>query len=345
MCENGGKALVPNEDIKKILLTIDEVKSWQSEIEKVALGEKIREVISQIRAELKLKNEEKGRDEKEKFYVSDRRWKKILKLLKTSAFLCGRNEVDLMDCQLITYCIWNTAKQREDVKKIVEEIVQQHGLEATTAIDDIEAQIKRFGKEIDSTFYKMSEKVTHEEPVTKRDSDNRIYYKLQKNDKGIGYVSKNVTDLNDYYGRNYKRHYYYDENFKNQRTVDYIEIYENQFTVTNTNYNYTLNIETKTIVDDEGGLIRDSVLFNNAIAYNSTKNSFDEKHYAPIADAISKELEKLEEFRVACEKPYDENLFADHAFKEVIMSEINKANKNLEDAEVKLKEQQNRYAQ
>ena len=358
MCENGGKALVPNEDIKKILLTIDEVKSWQSEIEKVALGEKIREVISQIRAELKLKNEEKGRDEKEKFYVSDRRWKKILKLLKTSAFLCGREAVDLMDLQLITYCIWNTTKQREEAGKIVEEIVQQHGLEASTAIDDIEEQIEEFGKYICETFYE--EKPDIETPKLYKMSDGHVAYKLVK--PTVIYCADHSAtpyhiSLEDVYGYNDRKGAYYDKNgdkiggnYNFTLTLD-SEIKGNTLSWTdwwrkrNCGYNdssHSFKIETSV---EKGKPQKISSLFANQNQITPLRKTADEEHYKPIADAIEEELSKLEEFRVACEKPYDENLFADHAFKEVIMSEINKANKNLEDAEVKLKKQQNRYAQ
>ncbi len=191
LCETNGKALIPNDNIKKILLTIDEVKSWQSEIEKVELGEKIHEVISQIRAELERKNQEKDRGEKEKFYVSDRRWKKIVKLLKTSAFLCGRTAVDLMDLQLITYCIWNTAKQCDEAKTIVEEIVQQHGLETTTAIDDIEEQIAEFDGYIDKTFYE--EKPDVETPKLYKMSDGHIAYKLAKPTAIRSYNNDSIT--------------------------------------------------------------------------------------------------------------------------------------------------------
>ncbi len=152
LCEKSGKELVVPENMKNSLLSIEEVNGWTEKIEKVVLNEKIKNVIMEIKRELEVKNQEKNRDEKEKFYVSDRRWKKIIHLLKTSAFLCNRKEVDLMDMQLVTYCIWSTPKQREEVQSIVQNIVQENGLECTTAVDDIEEQINVFKKDIEATW-------------------------------------------------------------------------------------------------------------------------------------------------------------------------------------------------
>ena len=340
LCEKPGKELVVPENMKSNLLTIEEVQNWSEKINEAALTDNIKEVIMEIRRELEVKNQEKNREEKEKYYVSDRRWKKIIHLLKTSAFLCDREEVDLMDLQLITYCIWNTPKQREEVKSIVKEIVQEHGLECTTAIDDIEQQIKAFSKDVEATWYKMTEKKTHLEAVTKRDSDNRIYYKLEKNNNNIGYISKTEVQDNYYYGSR-NRHYYYDEQFNNKRTIDYIEINEKDFSIS---YSDTrLDIEKKEIVDDKGGLVKDTVIFNNATVYSATKEKFDTEKYIPISNSIEKELKNLDDFRSKIEKPYDENLFADKSFKEVITSKIEEEKQKLEDAKLELDKQKNRY--
>ena len=340
LCEKSGKELVVPENMKSNLLTIEEVQNWSEKINEAALTDNIKEVIMEIRRELEVKNQEKNREEKEKYYVSDRRWKKIIHLLKTSAFLCDREEVDLMDLQLITYCIWNTPKQREEVKSIVKEIVQEHGLECTTAIDDIEQQIKAFSKDVEATWYKMTEKKTHLEAVTKRDSDNRIYYKLEKNNNNIGYISKTEVQDNYYYGSR-NRHYYYDEQFNNKRTIDYIEINEKDFSIS---YSDTrLDIEKKEIVDDKGGLVKDTVIFNNATVYSATKEKFDTEKYIPISNSIEKELKNLDDFRSKIETPYDENLFADKSFKEVITSKIEEEKQKLEDAKLELDKQKNRY--
>lgn len=346
LCESSGKELVITESMKPNLLAIEEVQNWSEKINGIILTDKIKDVIMEIRRELEVKNQEKNREEKEKFYVSDRRWKKITHLLKTSAFLCDRTEVDLMDMQLITYCIWNTPKQRDEVKSIVKEIVQAHGLECTTAIDDIEEQIKIFKTDVDSTWYKRVEQVTHEEAIEKKIGGNRIFYEVENNNQNIAYISKNYCD-DDYYTRNYQRRYYYttdDTNLTNQRTIDYYENVDENFIMTNrSSSSRTIKIKTKIVVDQKAGLVKDTVIFNNLAAYTATKEKFDLEKYAPIAKSIEKELDSLQDFRTKIEKPYTENLFAQQSFKEIITSKIDDEKKKLEDLKLELAKQKNRY--
>ncbi|NVJ05036.1 AAA family ATPase [Myxococcus sp. AM001] len=47
--------------------------------------------------------------------VSDRRWRKVVKLLQTSALTNGRDRVSIWDCWLIQHCLWNEPEQRAKV--------------------------------------------------------------------------------------------------------------------------------------------------------------------------------------------------------------------------------------
>ena len=98
----------PDEEQKAALLTFNEIENWQPLIDRVGLGEEAKNVISEIRR--------KCFD----YYVSDSRWRKIIRVLKTCAFLNGRSEVDLMDCSLIDYAIPH---------RFVEEILKQHAVD------------------------------------------------------------------------------------------------------------------------------------------------------------------------------------------------------------------------
>lgn len=47
--------------------------------------------------------------------VSDRRWRKIVKMLQVSALTNGRQIVSIWDCWLLQHCLWNTPEDREKI--------------------------------------------------------------------------------------------------------------------------------------------------------------------------------------------------------------------------------------
>lgn len=54
-------------------------------------------------------------------YVSDRKWKKIGGLLRTSAFVNGRMYVDITDCFILENVLWNNPTQIPAIKEMIEQ--------------------------------------------------------------------------------------------------------------------------------------------------------------------------------------------------------------------------------
>jgi MoxR-like ATPase len=92
----------------------------------VKVPQSILNLIQIIRAMIQAGNELPDNAEKQ-IYVSDRRWKNIMRLLKTSAFLNDRAEVNLSDCLLMPHCIWNEPEQFVAVAELVDEAIMNHG--------------------------------------------------------------------------------------------------------------------------------------------------------------------------------------------------------------------------
>lgn len=59
-------------------------------------------------------------------YVSDRRWKKIVGLMRTSAYLNDRDSVDLSDCLLLIHMLWDKEDQTYSVKRLVGQAVVEN---------------------------------------------------------------------------------------------------------------------------------------------------------------------------------------------------------------------------
>ena len=77
-----------NEEItvpSELLITNDEYTNWHKRISKIGVSQDALHIIHQIRKSLQSVAID-GTDERRSVYVSDRRWKKIVNLLRTSAF-------------------------------------------------------------------------------------------------------------------------------------------------------------------------------------------------------------------------------------------------------------------
>lgn len=330
-------------DVKDILLSVEEIKEWQKEIKKIGLPKEIQEVIIGIRQEMNRLNSEQTNNN-EKYYVSDRRWKKIVHLLKTSAYLCGRNNIDLMDCQLISYCIWDTEKQFNEAKTIVEKIVREHGVGCSSDdVKKIEDKIKNFEADINSRFYKKNEKL---ELVTETMNDGTVIYVLEKhiefeNYGSIYYISK--TSLN-FYNRSKKLLSSYPTS-----KVSNLELGNNQFSFDFKQYSYSnvnhysAKLKTKTSPDELGKFVKNQELFDNIGEY-SKQRRIAETSAKSIEEEIKTRMQKLKDFRENIEKTLKENLFAEPSFKSAITGNIDEVEKGLEDALDHLGAQKNRYS-
>lgn len=93
---------------QELQITSDEYTQWQHAISQVSLPQEVLSCISYVRHHL-------GK----KIYVSDRRWKHIVRLLKASAFAHGRGAVSTSDLLPIAHCLWNEPEEQQEVQDVV----------------------------------------------------------------------------------------------------------------------------------------------------------------------------------------------------------------------------------
>ena len=82
---------------EELKISEKEYNSWQKSISAIDLPEEVIDIINILKYNIS----EYNKNTENPIYVSDRRWKKIVKVLKTSAFINGRNYVDLSDLFLV----------------------------------------------------------------------------------------------------------------------------------------------------------------------------------------------------------------------------------------------------
>lgn len=318
-----------NDEEKKLLISNTELKEWAKEIDKVTLSEVSKQVISAIRKEMILLNDAMSDEDKkngELFEVGDRRWKKIAHILKTSAFLNDRNEVDLMDCSLIENCIWGTEKQQKKAKEIVEKCLKENGIPCDSAIEDIQEQIEEFTTKVDEEWFQEVTEPESDKIVT---IDNQKCFECTRNGTSeIWFVSVD-KGKHDQWG------YGYHDVYNSAKTHQTYSNFSKNGDAIACNWNFTVNknpekthIEPKKFAD---------------IAHSTLQKIFTKNNYTPISNYIKTEIDKLREQKEKDAVPFKANLFADQSYNTSITSKIDDSIKELEDKQVELDKQKDRY--
>jgi len=165
-------------------ITNEEYTEWSRQIQQVEVSGDILRSIHVIRKALGAVTLSSS-DERHQVYVSDRRWKKIVKLLRTSAFLQDRQKADYADLLPIYHCLWNEPDERGDIRKIVlRSIFSEYGQQLAKMKLAIDGDIRL--RRMHSATQKA--KAT----LLKRDGNKKIfdsfYYHLHDHDTGNTYI-------------------------------------------------------------------------------------------------------------------------------------------------------------
>ena len=107
-----------NADFSDLKITAEEYAEWAERIDKIGVKIEVLDAISAIRKSLRAVNVDEAA-ERRNIYVSDRRWKNIVRLLRTSAFMQDREEVEICDLLPIYHCLGQEPEERDAIRTIV----------------------------------------------------------------------------------------------------------------------------------------------------------------------------------------------------------------------------------
>ena len=154
-------ACTDDEDLKlpkTLPITVKEYAQWGKEAQKVTIHYSIFEVIHQLRESLedynqRLENDGGGLPS---LYVSDRRWKKWVKILRMSAFLNGADTIHLSDCLLLSYGLWSEVDQMDWVNEAVLKAILKGTEQYLLNIKGVEDDLKELREKL-STHCQLNE--------------------------------------------------------------------------------------------------------------------------------------------------------------------------------------------
>lgn len=116
--EAGGQCAETEGSARSNAITAEEYAEWSKAIDRIGVKEEVLDAISVVRKSLRTVNVDEAA-ERRNIYVSDRRWKNIMRLLRTSAFMQDREEVAVCDLLPIYHCLWQEPEEREAIRTLV----------------------------------------------------------------------------------------------------------------------------------------------------------------------------------------------------------------------------------
>ena len=167
-----------------LYLTEEIYLNWQEQATSIELSKEVMDAIKSIRKSLaKL---EKDDENKLRYYISDRRWRKAFHLMQTSAFLNGRKVIMLSDYMLMIHCLWNDVECIPEILKLVPESIAEPTIKRLDRIDKAIRQIMQPSQQ------KPKEEERNKTPhlATEFVEYDFFYYLVENYPEGETYFSK-----------------------------------------------------------------------------------------------------------------------------------------------------------
>ncbi len=143
-------------------LTIDQIKQIRDLAQTVAVPAEVQEIIISIKKHLELRNS----DDADIPRISDRRWKKIIGVLKVAAAANGDGSVDRTMLLLLQHMLWDLPDQKEQIRALIVDHVVTGGIDSAkleSGIRNVQALL--------SNSHDVLEDVGLPVPVYAHDSD------------------------------------------------------------------------------------------------------------------------------------------------------------------------------
>jgi len=126
----------------KVKLNIDHIKKIRVHAQTIEVSEEVKDIILSLKKQL----ERKDSEDTESIQISDRRWKKIVGVLRVAAAANGKKKVDRTMLLLLQHMLWDVPDQKEALRTLIIELVVTGGIDT----EKLENEIVSLQKIIDS---------------------------------------------------------------------------------------------------------------------------------------------------------------------------------------------------
>lgn len=135
-------------------ITKDDLAAIAKELYNVKIGDNILDIIHAVRVNIDTYNKEQ---EDICLSVSDRRWQKIMEVIRISAYISGRNEVIPSDLLLLKHSLWNNLEEKDAINDIIDESIRQFAPKKTQEYQKYKKEFDELSDEIKETYQEQED--------------------------------------------------------------------------------------------------------------------------------------------------------------------------------------------
>lgn len=313
------------DDIKLKNETLD---TWSETINEVEVPAEVLNVIQLLKAKL-IEYNARPANQNNPIIIHDRRWKKIIRLLRSSAFLNGRQQVDLMDCFLMLHCLWERTDHQVVIRDMLTDAVAKHGYSLAVNLGSLKKEVQDFQSDVDQEI-KIQHKVNEEQLMTFDDE----YFQLEKEEskfQGAFITIKQYRALS-IEDENVLNFYDKDKNLVNRiRTSKGKEVHTIvvKHDAKENVYKLTTKMATKT-----------EVIMKKPHAV--VQKYWDERHQR-LASFIDKQLQNIEQNQPNALQGLEQNFFVASEYAEIVRKNMEAVRESLQNLKLQLEKLQFSY--
>lgn len=151
----------------EVFISLEEIEQAHVEAQKVVIGERIFEVVLELKSKL----------EREGIEVTDRRLKQSMSIIKAEAWLNGHEIADVMDTRPLSYVFWRDPSQFDTVRRIVLDVA-----------DPIEREVLKLADELDKVYAEFRQVMADEDndyARAKQSMETYKYFKKARDEYGV----------------------------------------------------------------------------------------------------------------------------------------------------------------
>ncbi|WP_220719694.1 ATPase RavA domain-containing protein [Agarivorans litoreus] len=170
--DNFKALLLDNQSLQDIpehlVISDEEYQTWQAQLGQVTMNDEVFEKMYLIKNLVEQGFPLAGEGSiVGDLYVSDRRWKKSVHLLQTSAFFNGRSEINPLDLLLLQDCLWHNLEDRQFIQTCIKDYAVNHAFDQLKLKELAEGAERHYQATVDDICEQLTLQFSHDSGLRK----------------------------------------------------------------------------------------------------------------------------------------------------------------------------------